>query len=234
MNQFYVLHFPDPTYVDGVPDYGETDWGRIFKPIETLNGFESVKCPIDSGHQRVGRRIGRLEIILRQRIRSDFLWTWFSDCLVGPRVVDLLEKTGATGYRLEPVKIVRARYDEDLGAKLFELVPTGTPVPMDPRSGVRLTYRCEACGIEYYSPFSNGLQLNVSKWGGEDVFVPKEYWKYIEVTERLKDAISAEGLTNCMLVKTENFHWPETVPPAGLSEYLERLRQSKEGPGSPT
>jgi len=113
MEKFWRLQYPESAameaeFADGM------DW-------------EAVKCPVDSGHQHPGRRITDLGVELRGKRVDDFVWTFFSDCLVQDRVLELFQKHGVTGYEVKPkpVKAIFKRKQDHEPPRLSELVVTG-------------------------------------------------------------------------------------------------------------
>ena len=53
---------------------------------------ETVVCPINPGHQRGGKRLGSLSVVLPQKHETDFIWTWHNDCLISPQALSILMK----------------------------------------------------------------------------------------------------------------------------------------------
>jgi hypothetical protein len=113
--------------------------------------YETIVCPADKGHQRGGRRIGNLSLILDPLGVKDFTWTWLSDILVPRRILDVFEKHRVTGFEAAPADTsypptVKARPPE-----LFELVVTGWGGWAAPAAGVELVESCPACGTSIMS-----------------------------------------------------------------------------------
>ncbi|MBE3088227.1 MAG: hypothetical protein IMZ71_03820 [Chloroflexi bacterium] len=218
----YVLESPDSGQESA---YGDPAWSSRFRPVEVLNDYEGIKCPVNPEHQRAGRRIGALEVVFRGQLRSDFLWTWHSQPMLIERAVSVFEKSDLTGYRLDPVTIFSNRSKREVrdDIRLFELVAIGKPVPTDPLSGVRELFSCESCGLRKYSSYTNGLLLREEEWDGSDVFTVREYWKHIIVSERARSVIEEAALTNCALVRTRDVSWGKTVRP----EDVYRRREKK-------
>jgi len=216
MKPFYELSAPygDETY----ELYGRPEWERIYRRAEWADSvkLESIICPLYPGHRRAGRRLTDLTIILPSPRVGDFVWTWYSDCLITDWVLELFQRAGFTGFEVRPVTVERVKRLGKEGLedipRLWELVVTGRGGDARPESGIRVIYRCEACGLVEYSSYRNGILVDEDQWDGSDFFTVNGYPKFILVTERVKDLIIAHRLTNCALIPAEKLRWPKTVP----------------------
>jgi len=217
---FYQLTDPDELrhYAKGEYLYGQPEWERKYGLAEWADSvrLESVICSVHPGHRRAGRRLTDLTIILPSPRVGDFVWTWYSDCLVTDRVLELFRQAGFSGFEVRPVTVERVKRLGKEGLedipRLWELVVTGRGGDARPESGIRVIYRCEACGLVEYSSYRNGILVDEDQWDGSDFFTVNGYPKFILVTERVKDLIIAHRLTNCALIPAEKLRWPETVP----------------------
>jgi hypothetical protein len=157
-----------------------------------------------------------LHIVLPSPKIGDFVWTWMSECLVTDRVLQLFRQAGLASFEVRPVVIERVRRLDKRRLEeiptLWELVVTGRGGDARPESGIRVVYRCEACGLVRYSSYQNGILVDEEQWDGSDFFTVNGYPKYILVTERVKDLIMAHGLTNCVLIPAEALRWPDGMP----------------------
>jgi len=217
MNAFYKLGAP---YGDEKYElYGQPEWERIYGLAEWADSvdLEGIICPVDPGHRRAGRRLTDLTIILPSPRVGDFVWTWYSDCLITDRVLGLFRQAGFTGFKIRPVTVERVKRLgkgrlEDI-PRLWELVVTGKGGDARPESGIQVIYRCEACGLVEYSSYQNGILVDEEQWDGSDFFTVNSYPKFILVTERVKGLIIAHRLTNCVLIPAEALRWPEMPRP---------------------
>lgn len=220
MKSFYQLSAPDELrhYTDGEQVYGRPEWDALFGLAEWADcvDLEGIVCPVNPGHQRAGKRLTDLTVILPSPQVGDFVWTWPNECLITERVLGLFRQARLTGFEVKPVVVEKVKR---LGKKrlediptLWELVVTGKGGDARPESGIRVIYRCEACGMVRYSSYRNGILVDEGQWDGSDFFTVNGYPKIILVTERVKDLIIAHRLTNCALIPAEKLRWPETVP----------------------
>src|SRR3990172_2751144 len=86
---------------------GDADQFPNAEWAEGMDFVGTIVCPIDDGHQRPGRRADELSIDLPCSKVGDFIWTWYSECIVTERVADLLARGGFAGFELRPVTVVR-------------------------------------------------------------------------------------------------------------------------------
>lgn len=217
--KFYELTDPDRLrhYKQGEYIYGQPKWAREYGLAEWADSvkLEQIVCPVNPNHRRAGKRLTDLTIILPSPRVGDFMWTWPADCLITDRVLELFRQAELTGFEVKPVVVEKVkrlgkRRLEEIPA-LWELVVTGKGGNARPESGIRVIYRCEACGMVRYSSYQNGILVDEAQWDGSDFFTVNGYPKHILVTERVKDLIIAHRLTNCVLIPAEKLRWPETM-----------------------
>jgi len=159
----------------------------------------TVFCPVDEGHQRAGKRLPLLSIALRGWT-EDFVWTWYSECLVQDHVLDLFKRSGFTGYDVKPVKATFKGDSKQKPPRLWELIATGWAGMAPPESGIKLVERCEACRHTHYSAASNPARLiDVSQWDGSDFFIVWPLPNFIFVTDRVARAIRDNGFSGVVL-----------------------------------
>ena len=165
--------------------------------------FEQIDCPV-CGLQGPGKRIGNLDIILPNRPVDDFVWTWYSECLLQDHVVDLFKAEGFTGYDLRPVN-ARFRSWRKTPPRLRELVVLGWGGVAPPETGIRRLEYCSACGYSHYSSCSQSEKLiDISQWDGSDIFMVWPLPKYIFVTDRVAEAIRSAGYKGVRLIALED------------------------------
>lgn len=206
---FYRLQQPysDEAY----PEYGQSSWAEEYGTASWSDAFrrETIRCPVYPGHQRAGKRIGNLVIEMPARKLGDFVWTWYSDCLITDRALSLFEEKGFTGFKVNQVGV---NPETERGEKLapppivWELVVTGRGGDADPKSGIRRIYVCPHCGLTRYSSFRNGIIVDESAWDGSDFFTITGY-QFIIVTERVKQLVARHSFTNCALIPTQDLQW---------------------------
>ena len=172
---------------------------KLAEWVDDAMDLEQVVCPIDPGHRRGGKRLTDLSICLPGGTVQDFVWTWYSECLIQDHVLDLFRRESFTGFDVKPVK---ARFKSGTAEppKLWELVLTGWAGPAKPESGVRRVQYCEACRDATYSEVTDGSQLiDASQWDGSDFFMIWPMPGLIFVTDRVAECIRAQRLTGTVL-----------------------------------
>ena len=135
--------------------------------------LESVKCPINPMHQHPGKRLTDLTVVLADDEVEDFVWTWYSDCLVQARTLKLLHKCGFRGFEVRPVT-ARFKRSSARPPALWELVLTGWAGMAPVASGIRLdeSKSCLACGSLKYTGLVHPERLiDETKWDGSDFFM---------------------------------------------------------------
>lgn len=216
MSFFFRLALPG-RMDDGEAVYGKASWERRYPRAEWSDVVhsEQIVCPVNPGHRRGGERLGNLTVILGSPRIGDFVWTWYSECLMTERVRALFEEAGFTGFEAKPVtieRVKRVRRGQPVEIPtLWELVVTGKGGNAHPDSGIRVIYTCEACGMVRYSSYQNGIIVDEAQWDGSDFFTVNGYPTHILVTERVKDLIVTNQLTNCALLPPHTLRWPELV-----------------------
>lgn len=218
--RFFVLRKPQPQepsqYFEGHPIYGreadEHEYGLAWwaNDMEFGGHFE----PISENHRVLRLHHGPLRVVLPSPAAvGDFVWTVYDECLITDRVRELFLECQFSGFATEPVIVEKfKRKSKRAGEipRLFELLVYGEGGPADPSSGsVRLT-EPDAQGLVTYSSYKNGLLVNELTWDGSDFFALEGHHEIV-VSERVKDLIMRERLTNCMLIPAENLIWPACV-----------------------
>lgn len=168
------------------------------------NDWEGIICPLDEGHQRAGNRITDLIIDLPSYKVPHFMRTLLSDWIITNEVANLFKEAGFSGYMLKPVIVNKVRRGNKKDVPLlWELIVTGKGGDAHPKSGIKLKYECNACGHKVYTGFGKGLFIDESQWDGSDLFTVWPLPKFVLVTERVKEFIEKQKLTNCKLIQTE-------------------------------
>lgn len=192
--------------------------------------LESVPCSVDEGHQHQGKRLTDLSVKLPGYSPEDFVWTWYSECLMQDHVLHVLEKHGFTGFHVKPVK---ARFEKNLlnsPPRLWELVVTGWCGLAPPESGVRLEQNCNACGHMRYSGFSDPEKvIDESQWDGSDFFIVWPLPMYIFITDRVASVIKQAQFKGVSLVALSDLKPTDGHSPGRLSYVMPEARAREIG-----
>jgi hypothetical protein len=166
--------------------------------------LEGIVCPLDPGHQRAGKRLDPLSVLLVRTNVQDFVWTWYSECLIQDHVLDLFREEGLTGFDVKPVKARFKKKSTDIPPRLWEVVVTGWGGMAPEESGVRLKEICVGCGLSRYYGFHDGsLLINKDQWDGSDFFMVWPYPRFIFVTSRVGEVIKRHRLKGLQLIQPE-------------------------------
>jgi hypothetical protein len=189
------------------------------KEIEIGKGRMCLSAPHSGG----GLRVSDLSVLLTARKVRDFTWTWYSECMISERVLELFRAEGVTGFEVKQVTARYKRQVDEEPPQLWELVVKGWGGMAKAESGVKLVESCPDCGRLRYSLFTDGSQLfDPSQWDGSDIFWIWPMPRYYFVTDRVKQLIKANKLTGVTFlaprdIGTSGFG---TFGPGRLSEYL--------------
>jgi hypothetical protein len=189
--------------------------------------LESVKCPINEGHQRSGRRLNDLTVTLPAGEVEDFVWTWYSECLIQDDVLHFLRNQKFAGFDVKSVKARFKSRTQSRPPKLWELIVTGWAGMAPPESGVHLVEHCPACNHRVYSGYSDPEKLiKESQWDGSDFFIVWPLPRFIFVSDRLAQAIGNAKLKGTRIIALEQLGPCDGLTPGRLSYYMpdERAR----------
>lgn len=192
--------------------------------------MEQIVCPADKHHRRGGKRLTDLSVALPGGAVQDFVWTWFSECLLQDHVLELFRASGFTGFEIKPVKAEFKGTIDRKPPRLWEMVVTGWGGFATPESGFSLIEQCEACGISTYSGCTHPEELiDTSYWDGSDFFIVWPLPKFIFVTSRVVQAIRDNRLTGVTCRAPEELGI-DGASPGRLSRWIpeERSRQLRE------
>jgi hypothetical protein len=221
--------------------YGRPEWENRFGRAEwsdKVGGLSSGRLRPPYGQARVD-----LTIMLPSPKVGDFVWTWYSDCIVTEDVLSGFRQAGFTGFEARPIivekikRLSRKRREEVTIPRLWELLIQGKGGDAAPESGIYPLYEIEDSGRFTYSSFRNGIIVDEANWDGSDFFTVNGYPKFILVTERVKELITDHKLTNCALIPSHKLEWSSGIRPedslaetrAIASRPLESLLEDLEG-----
>jgi len=189
---------------------------------------ETVICPANEGHQRPGKRLTGLSVTLPGYNIEDFVWTWYSECLITDRVLELFKDSGVTGFEVKPVRAAFKRAQES-PPRLWQLVVTGWAGIAPPESGIKLIEDCPACGHKVYSAWTNPERLvTPSQWDGSDFFMVWPLPMHIFLTERVAQLIRESSLAGSILKPSENLVFsPQVVPTLSPGRLLYHMPEQR-------
>jgi hypothetical protein len=229
MKRFFVLC--SPGLIEGTPVYGgESDEHRFGHAWWAGNKYELHVRRIDERRRVYSCHREELKVAIPSPSAvGDFVWTWYSECLVTQKVLYAFRGNDLTGYVVRPLAHVRFKRESKRKKTdvptLWELEVFGDGGPPSKDSGsIRLT-EPDDIGISKYSSWKSGLLVDEQAWDGSDFFTLDGWRRYIIVSERVKDLIVREHFSNCALVPVENIRWPSTsITP----EEMLRMKESGE------
>jgi hypothetical protein len=153
---------------------------------------------------------------------GDFLWTWYSECLITDKVAALLKEYNITGYELWPVEIA----NRDLPSKIWELRILGWSGMAKHESGISLNKEksCKYCHYRSYTSLKEPkLLIDENQWDGSDIFMVWPMPISIFVSQKVNDLIEKEKLTGCKIIPVEQLpldRYESGFAPGRLSYYM--------------
>lgn len=200
--------------------------------VDAEMNLEQVICPKYEGHMSGGRRLTNLSVELPKLPVDDFVWTWYSECLIQDRVLKLFRQNGVTGFDVKPVKARFKGRTTTVPPKLWELVVTGWAGMAPPESGIKLKYSCDACALKEYSCFTNpGALINESAWDGSDMFIVWPMPAFIFITHSVMQIIIKNRLKGASMVPIVHLKCENSLSPGKLSYHMpENLARKYGGP----
>lgn len=168
-----------------------------------------------------------LTVMLPSAKVGDFVWTWYSDCIVTEVTLSLFRQAGFTGFEarhvtVEKIRRLSKKHREKVAIPpLWELLIKGKGGDAAPESGIHVLYEIEDSETFRYSSFRNGIIVDEANWDSSDFFTINGYPKYMLVTEKVKEFIIGHQLTNCALIPSHKLEWGSNIRP---EESLEKKR----------
>jgi len=197
---------------------------------EMESALEVIECPVNPGHQHAGKRLRNLSVVLPDNEVQDFVWTWYSECLLRDNTLALFRSAGFTGFETKPVA-ARFRSAKSAPPKLWELVVIGWAGMASPASGVRLdeSKSCTICGhLTYTGLLHPDLLINEASWDGSDFFMVWPFPRFIFITERVARAIRSHNLRGARTVRGSDFNPVTDQFSPGRLSYLMPQQRARE------
>ena len=210
---FYLLDGPGRAESPSVVAYGRnTDFHRYGAALwSTGMKYEYHFRPIGDKRRVFCIHRSPLRIVLPSPAAiGDFVWTWYNECIVTERVLSLFERAGFSGFiadRTEIARFKRRSKGTHEVPPLFEILVYGEGGPPDAQSGSEPLTQSNETGDRQYSSYKNGLIVNEKAWDGSDFFTLEGWRRHTIVSDRVKELIVAEGLSNCLLLPVEGLRW---------------------------
>jgi len=186
---------------------------------------EGIVCPINSGHQRSGKRIGDL-ILLPPKQWVDVLWTWYSDCLISDDVYGVLKENKISGFEVRPVQFIN-KGNLTNKPKYWELVVVGWGGVGSEASGVKIVLDCPKCLHRSYSPPNRmDLFFDSIKWDGNDFFMVWPFPNFKFTSQKVFDLLLKEKFKGFQMIpfKDLDFCFDHNISPGRLSHCMPEKR----------
>jgi hypothetical protein len=199
--------------------------GELIDVVPESINFEKIVCSKNNQHQRAGRRLTPLVLnkqsvsVMRDR---DIAWTWGSDCLLSERALQILRKSGVTGFVAQETLVSGDDNESTLvSSQFFELQVVGWGGIAKISSGIELIEHCDCCDLLNYSGFHDASKiLDPKQWDGSDVFFVWPMPKYIFLTSRAVQAFRDLGADERQIAPLNELQSVKQLTPGRLSYWL--------------
>lgn len=200
---FYCLeyHFYSPGRAEAnhseleklTAQYGEME------PWKRMHRVPGVPQPILLGGSRV----------------NDITWSWYSQCIITDRLLNLLKEQEFTGFQVHPVSAKWKRKPKSENVEipvLWELIPTGWGGVAPVESGIHRTETSLAKGHLRYTWFTDSSKLiDENQWDGSDFFILWPMPAYIFITDRVARFIQANNIKKAEMIRLDKMTHPVYV-----------------------
>lgn len=181
---------------------------------------DTIRCSSDPGHQRSGVRKPKLKVNLPAKCAQEIIWTWYSECLITDRVLDVFRTHQFSGFC---AKNAEGTIPDGSLIYLNELIITGWGGMAQASSGIHLLEYCETCKHRVYSNLSDPSRLlDETQWDGSDFFLIWPMPRYVMITDRVRQAILDAKIIGARFTKIRDLKpKPEgTLTPGPLSHWF--------------
>ena len=183
---FYLLHH-------GWRNRGLAEWDHDIMAFLA----EGHDCSVNPQHP-TGKegRICDLHVTLASDKVADFVWTWYSECLITDRVLDLFRKAEITGFKTKPVTVTGVKRGSLKNVpRLHEMIVKGWGGEVRKESGITVKERCPGCGRTLYGPVLDWSKaIDERRWDGTDIFTLWPLPAYIFAAEPVASLNRENGL----------------------------------------
>jgi hypothetical protein len=191
--------------------------------------IETIHCPLNSGHQRAGRRHSPLRAAVAGA-GGDIIWTWLSDCLFSDSLVDLITSENLSGLMFRKATVLN-QAGKALAQGYSEVIVTGWAGIADIDSGIKLEESCPGCGYLHYSSLTTPSKLvRQSQWDGSDFFTVWPLPRFILVTPKVERLFHQRNIGPCRFVHLSKLRAGDSgFSPGRLSYFMPVERAKKLG-----
>ncbi|MFN8138185.1 MAG: hypothetical protein U0R49_00120 [Fimbriimonadales bacterium] len=209
----YVLSGPTVPIYNQAPEGGyDAPLGEFLESVE-YEDDGIPNCSVCNRGLFTNVRVPPLKMNIPKK-HGDFLGSQTSELIVSDKVLNMLNKIGATGFEPRPIVVCKVGRMPTVGKapKYWELRITGKGGVPDPACGVVPHEICPACGITRYTSYQRGILVDKNEWDGSDFFI-MDPWYHIFITERVKNLIVENQLRPCVLYAASEMVWPDSYLP---------------------
>jgi hypothetical protein len=176
------------------------NWDSNLLHLDTQD-WSVITCPENEKHNRLGPRIGDMQVRFKTKRTCNFNWAPGSECLIDTFTIDAFSQAGFTGLGAFDATVYSK--DGQLMEGFKEFKPLGRGGEAD---NIIIKFKCDVCDMKRYkatdctkeasyNTLGNTIQVNVSNWDGSDFFWIDGFKNIKIVTERVFDLIKKLKIT---------------------------------------
>ena len=164
---------------------------------DSANPYAVTLCPV-ADHRSV-RRVREAAIEVSHSKRDQLMiWLVSGEVAVHRTVLLEMENQRVSGYRSRPAT-VQFR-DGSVSTDYSEIIVTGWAGVAPVESGIRLVEECPGCHRKRYSGLQDSDKvIDWTQWTGDDFFIVWPLPKYILITKRIVDILTAMNVKSYRL-----------------------------------
>jgi hypothetical protein len=177
--------------------------------------WQSTVCP-SCGRFTVGEQLTDASLELHGTNLLDFVWVDSTEVFISVSLMNLLKRSGLSGFTFRTVKIVAWwRNDPTTGEvvdwlereeepQIYQLVILGKGGSILPQNQVQVLPVCAECGAADYEFLTEGILVDQSQWDNSDVFTLNEVgWVFI--TEKFLRYLVENHIQNYTAIPSDKF-----------------------------
>ncbi|MCC7047624.1 MAG: hypothetical protein IT562_13005 [Alphaproteobacteria bacterium] len=162
---------------------------------------------------------------------GDFLWTWGSELVIGPRVRSFMAEHRFTGYELIDVHARFRKPSYGVPPPLWEIKVLGWGGMASLASGLALTDSCTSCGLLEYRVDDSSRLIDPDRWDGSDLFMVWPLPLFIFLSDHAAKSIRQAKFTGIRIEPAEELDLSDdpTFTPGRLSDHMPAVRARELG-----
>ena len=178
-----------------------TTWAKFH---ELARSFRAATQLHPETNIQPGMSVGLLRVKCLGRPIPDFEWPVLYSVVVSEQVIDVIRRTGLTGWEAANVVITNPRRCAS-HVEMYELVVLGSAGIPNFEKPLRFISQCQVCGrIEYEKHDFEDFSIDPQQWDGTDFFrFSPPFHGHIMISEKAAQLFRDSDLTNYQLTSID-------------------------------